>query len=149
EFLKTRTRRFTDLQSIKYADDLERILQTGIVEGKTVAEISGEFKKLMGWEKEGYRATRIARTEVISVSNQARHDSYIEAGVPKKSWSSARTGDLREEHLAYDFVTSAEPIPISEEFEVVPGVVGGPANTGQADHDINCRCTERPERDDE
>ena len=148
EFLKTRTRRFTDELSIRYADDLEAILQEGIVEGQTVAEISNTFKEMMGWEKEGYRAERIARTEVISVSNKARHDSYIEAGVPKKSWSSARTGDLREEHLAYDFETSANPIPMSQEFEVVPGVVGGPANTGQADHDINCRCTERPERDE-
>ncbi len=151
EFLKTRTRRFTDSQSIKYADDLERILQAGIVEGQTVAEISTTFKELMGWEKEGYRATRIARTEVISVSNKARRDGFTEAGVPKKSWSSARDGDVRTNHEMADIKYSTAPIPMDEEFVIpVSGVTcQEPANSGDAAEDIQCRCTIRPERDEE
>ncbi len=149
EFLKTRTRRFTDELSIRYADDLEAILQAGIVEGQTVAEISKIFQETMGWEKEGYRATRIARTEVISVSNKARRDSYIEAGVPLKSWSSARDAVVRDSHIEADSRYSADPIPMTEEFVLVSGATGDPALTGDAAEDINCRCTLRPEREED
>ena len=152
-YLKDKTGTFTKEQATRLSVDLEAVLKEGITEGHTVAEITATIKEKMGWEMEGYRAERIARTEVISASNRARSDAFVQGGVPRKSWSSARSpgksGTLREDHLAYDYQTSANPIPSGDEFVLPSGSRGmEPVNMDQVGENINCRCSSRPEQEE-
>lgn len=144
-YLGDKTRNFASEQVARLSEEFDEILKGGVIEGQTTQEISAVIKERMGWESEGYRADRIARTEVISASNQARQDAFEQAGVELKSWSSSRDALVRDTHVAADVQYSANPIPVREEFVLQSGATGNPCNTGVAAEDINCRCSLRPE----
>ena len=149
EYLGDKVRRFSKAQVARLADELQDILTVGHLGGQTIDEMSETIANLYDMER-GYRAERIARTEVIGGSNRGARDGYTQAGVEKKSWLSARDPAVRESHLAADSRYSRAPIGMADEFLLDGGAsCQEPGNTGVAEEDINCRCSIAPESDEE
>lgn len=145
-YLGEKTRNFASEQTRRMANELESILRTGVTDGQTIIEITDKIKEVMEWESEGYRAARVARTEVISASNRARTEGFTQAGVKRRSWSSSRDMNVRDTHLDADARTSSNPIGINEDFVLSSGARGPePGSMSEAGENINCRCTTRPE----
>ena len=149
-YLGEKSRTLATEQVKLLADRLETILKEGVVEGLTVAQMTEQIREMYDFER-GYRAAKIARTEVISASNRARREGFKQGGVKKKSWVSARDNEVRTNHLAADEKYSAVPIPIDEPFIIPNSNVScqEPCNSGVASEDIGCRCTLRPEKEEE
>ena len=54
-------------------------------------------------DAKGYRATLIARSEVITASNQGNLEAYKQSGVVKqKMWLTSRDDRVRDEHIPMD-----------------------------------------------
>ena len=75
--------RYADLTINTRRNELRRILETGVSQGLGISEIKsniqGHFQTLSG--KDGFRATRIARTEASYAWDQAARIGYEEIGV--------------------------------------------------------------------
>jgi hypothetical protein len=104
-----------------------------------IGEYQGKFAR--------YRATRIARTEIIGTANWASVESVKAEGLEGlvlKKWYPELDGRERTTHRA---MMDKEPIPVLEPFEV-PRADGGidlmqyPGDkNGSGGNIINCRCT--------
>jgi len=149
KYLGDKTYYFAKRQTARLAEELRIELRAGFAADETIVEIEERVRALYRYER-GYKAERIARTEVIGSSNQGRHEGYKQSGVEKKSWLSARDGSCRDSHLEADQRYTANPIPIDEDFVLSSGATcDTPGNTGDAAEDINCRCTELAEVQEE
>lgn len=76
-------------------DQLLATLTEGFTEGDSVAAIAKRIDKVyqeagaFGYDgKNGYRAERVARTEIIRSNNHAAQESYRQLGVTRKEWFS-------------------------------------------------------------
>ena len=142
----TQINRFTKAYVL---NKLRPILNEGIREGlgisdianaiiSNIAEYAGTFAR--------YRATRIARTEIISTSNWAGLASAQAAGIEDqvlKKWLPTQDERTRQSHLDME---NHPAIPLDQKFEV-PLLGGGvdflkyPGDpNGQPESVINCRC---------
>ncbi len=89
----------------------------------------------------GYRAERIARTEVNGAMNAGSLEGMIQAGIEYKQWVTTRDKDTRDAHEELDGTV----IPVDEDFESPAGGSGPcPLQMGNAADDVNCRCTAAP-----
>ena len=127
-------------------DELKKQLVTGVEAGESIPELKRRIAEIyLPYKDKGYKATRMARTEVIGASNKGAIEAYKQSGVvEKKAWLSAKIGDLREDHLHMESKT-AKGIPVDRDFILPSGATcEAPGQTGIADEDINCRCTVIP-----
>ena len=124
----------------------------GIIQGKGYAQTAREMKGM--FDKTASDALRIIQTESHRAREQGRWDSYDEATeqglILRAFWESALDDATREMHQDMDGREAMEvydPKQGEEDylFELPDGIVGYPGNTGEAHHDINCRCTTRVE----
>lgn len=116
---------------------LNKTLIEGVRAGEGVRELSKRVTEEFSKAK-GYRAERIARTEVLSASNHATYAAHKQSGVvAKRQWIATLDGRTRDEHLALhmDMVALDEPFEIDGYSAMFPGGFGAP------EMDINCRCT--------
>lgn len=121
-------------------------IEAGIKAGEDVdgiiARINAVYDDLVG-----YRADRIARTEVLRAANWGNFFAYLQSGVVAgKQWLATPFGDFRPSHLASDGQTVAldEPFNIGGVSMMCPhDPDAGPEDT------INCRCTTIPVLDTE
>lgn len=88
----------------------------------------------------GAKATQIARTEVISASNQGSLFGYEQAGVEKKGWLAALDERTRDTHIAAHN-KYAEGIAIDKDFQVGAGSGSAPGQIDDPGESINCRCS--------
>jgi len=132
------------LQVSKYLDettgnDVRDILARLSAEGQGIPDmitaIQGYFDGV------GYRAERVARTEVIGTNNFATIEEYRENGGEAKEWLATQDMATRDAHMEAD----GQQVPIDEPFTVdgeqldYPGdAAGSPGNI------VNCRCTWLP-----
>jgi hypothetical protein len=115
------------------------IQQTSKLITLDIDEYKGKFAK--------YRATRIARTEIIGTSNWASIQSVRAEGLQDdllKKWQPELDGRERTTHRA---MADSKPIAMNETFQV-PRIKGGidemdfPGDkSGSSGNIINCRCT--------
>lgn len=85
-----------------------------------------------------YRATRIARTEVVSSSNLGSYQSAVQTGLDlDKEWIATRDSRVRDPHKIADEQTRElkEDFFVGGEYLPYPGGGSLPANN------INCRCS--------
>ena len=136
----------------------ERVRQAvtqGIIQGKGYVETARDLKDL--YDKTASEALRIVQTESHRAREQGRWQSYEEAesqGLQLNAFWVATTdqntrdmhGDMdgRQAEMA-EVMSSGE---VEYTFVLPDGAVGIPGNTGEAHHDINCRCTTRVEMGD-
>lgn len=119
---------------------LKDTILKGFDEGLNPLEIKDEIKGL--WDGfDSARARRIARTEMLSASNAGTHEAHKKGPVDYRSWLSTRDSDVRPEHEELDERTRDNPIPVEQPFEVHGHTADHPGDFGEAELDINCRCT--------
>jgi len=118
--------------------ELREAIQESIMEGESVDELAQRINGIFDFYEE-YRAVRIARTELIGVSNMASLDTMMANDVESKEWFTALDELVRPSHRAlhgqvrrinekfYSPVTGAELLYPGDP-EADPGEV------------INCRC---------
>ena len=86
DFLKTHTSRVASDIDSTTREMIGNAVQRGIEQGKPVTDIAAEIEAA---DLPGYRAERIARTELSEVSHGARYESWKEAGVESVTWRTA------------------------------------------------------------
>ena len=85
----------------------------------------------------GYRAERIARTEVIGGMNAGALEGMTQAGIEWKQWVTTRDMRTRDAHALLDGKT----LKVGENFHSAAGGSGpAPGQMGRAADDVNCRC---------
>jgi hypothetical protein len=124
---------------------LRPILDEGIQQGMSVPDIGKNMQaKLAEYapDVERYRAIRIARTEIVSVSNWATIESVRGSDAQDlflKRWLPAMQENTRESHAA---MMDKPPIELDELFEVGGELLAYPGDpSGSPENVINCRCT--------
>jgi uncharacterized protein with gpF-like domain len=123
---------------------INSIIVQGLEEGLSVPEIRNQIigttalPALNGTIRQ--RATRIARTEIISASNAGSLEGAKSTGLnPKKQWLSTMDTRTREDHVIVDgqIQNLDDPFNVVGEDLQYPGdPAGSPGNV------INCRCTQ-------
>ncbi len=118
-------------------EQLERIIRNGMETGLTITQISQEIQEVTNLNV--YRATRIARTEVISASNIASFESATMTGKVKgKRWITAGDDRVR---AAHSNVTPSGYIPMNDRFSVGGESMLHPHDpAASAKNTIHCRC---------
>ena len=147
EFVLTeRVRKFIEKKAYKFAnevndttkDKLRKTLSEGVKEGEGVKELSKRVSDVFKIRR-GSESERIARTEVISASNEADIEAYDQSGViEQKEWLATMDDRVRDWHAEMD----GEVVNLNEKFSNGLMFPGDPS--GGADDVVNCRCTTLP-----
>jgi uncharacterized protein with gpF-like domain len=117
----------------------QRIVNDAIQEGLGVDKITEQIAKEFSIS-EKYRAERIARTEVVSASNQGSFMGAESLDVDlDKEWISYVDDRTRDSHLPMPIGVGGEVVGMNEPFSNGLDYPGDP--DGEADEVINCRCT--------
>ena len=110
-------------------DLLRKTLIEGVEAGESIPKLASRVKAVYE-DAKGFRATRIARTEILSASNQGALQAYDQSGVvEKKEWLIA--GDACEDCVPMQ----GEVVKLHDNFSC--GVDSPPLHP-------NCRCTILP-----
>lgn len=89
-YLKTDGVKFISEINEETADQLREELAEAIEKQESIAQIRERVERVYG-DATGYRATRIARSEVLRATNFATEQAYIQSGVvKKKEWLTAK-----------------------------------------------------------
>lgn len=113
---------------------LRDTLIEGVRAGESIKLLSGRVGSVFE-DAEGYRATRIARTEVLRSSNFASWEAQVQSGVVQvKQWVATSDDRTRETHQDLNGQTRGlhEPFSVSGKTAMYPGDFGDPAE------DVNC-----------
>jgi HK97 family phage portal protein len=123
--------------------DIKSALDAGIEAGESIPDITNRIKATYdGYKENGYKAERIARTEVIGASNAGAIESYKQTGLKlKKGWLCATDERTRDSHLkAGEDYSEEKAIDLDAMFMVGGFETEAPGQTGDGGEDINCRC---------
>ena len=130
------------------ARQVQAELASGLRQGKSYTEIARAVKDITG--KKAWEAERIVRTEAHRIREEATWSAYDEAekhGVEgTRTWVSTlddRTRDMHQDMDGREATIITDTRLDGEEkylFQLPDGAIGYPGNTGEAHHDINCRC---------
>lgn len=126
--------------------EIRKGLKITIEEGLGIdesAEIIEELVRSKWREVSRYRAARIARTEIISASNEGSFKGARDTGLNmNKLWIATPTGETRPAHMqAGDLYGKGYGIPMEEAFNVDGERLMYPGDpAGSAGNVINCRC---------
>ena len=134
--------KISDITKTHYRD-IERItrktVETGINEGWGMEKIARSIKKEVA-DIDLWKAMRIARTEVISASNEGvKIGAEDLPGNKEKVWISTFDDRSRPDHMAMDGVR----VPYGENFTLPSGVqleYPGDQKVNAPEETINCRC---------
>ncbi len=122
-------------------DSLRAQLVEGFEAGENIEAIADRVQSVFD-DASRRRAITIARTETVRSSNFGSMEAMRQAGIGEKMWLSSRDDRVREAHMLLDGVTIPTngqfTSPITGAFAVHPGAFG------DAEDDINCRCTVIP-----
>ncbi len=126
-------------------DEVKKALIQGVDNGESIEDLKKRIQKVfIPYTDEGYKATRIARTEVIGASNQGAVEAYKQSGIKvKKAWLAQP--DARDTHIEASMVYNEDnAIDVNKDFQVGGGQGNAPGQIGLAEEDINCRCSVIP-----
>jgi SPP1 gp7 family putative phage head morphogenesis protein len=128
---------FAENVNASTADLVKEAINEGFQNGESIEGISRRIDEVYGYSRD-FRSKRIAQTEVIGSANQGQWQSYKDAGVEKKKWSSAGDNKVRDSHRSNQVVDINDPFSIGGAALMYPGdrSMGAPA-----EEVINCRCT--------
>ncbi len=130
EFLSTRVNEET-------ARALTEQIAAGIEAGETTQQIADRIADVYE-QATGYRAIRIARTEILSASNKGATAAYKAGGATGKRWVTAGDELVRESHRA----ANGQVVGIAQKFTVGDSQLDHPGDPAGAPGEIiNCRCT--------
>ena len=122
---------------------LGREINAGVLAGESIEGIRKRVQKVYGYSKD-WKARRVAQTEVIGAANSAQLQAYIENGIERKEWVTARDERVRSSHASAE----GQIVGITENFKLGSGVLiqepGDRRGEAPAGETINCRCTVQP-----
>jgi len=133
--LANRIKLMTETTEKVFKDTCRRLCADGLAEGLGVDKIARNIQSELGIA-EKYRAERIARTEVVSASNEGSLAGAKSTDLDlDKEWISYIDDKTRESHIELNGAT----VPMKDNFSNGLEYPGDP--TGEAEEVINCRCT--------
>ena len=125
------------------ADEIGDALRAAFENGESIDGAMGRIAGVLGVDPAdpgavGYRAERIARTELLSIMNGSSYAQAEASGVRlSKRWVATSDARTRAEHAALDGKT----IPMAAKFSVGGIQADGPHASGlPASQVVNCRC---------
>lgn len=126
---------------------MKAVIEQATDEGLGAAETARNIKRALATEGEAintWRALRIARTEVMTASNQGSlkgaQDLVRDTGIKmNKVWIATLDDRTRDSHIEMNNVE----VDINDDFKLISGAtMDGPGDaTAPADEVINCRCS--------
>lgn len=127
-------------------DALKDELTQAIQNGETITQVEDRIAGVFDIAR-GARTALIARTEVISASNEGAMESYKQSGVVEKTeWVSSRDGNVRhptdKQPNIPNHLIDGESVFLGVKFSNGLLYPGDPS--GEADNVCNCRCTIAP-----
>lgn len=133
--------RIDDMVNDTTLGELRAALSEGVKAGEGIEALAERVGEVFD-RAEGYRAERIARTEVLRSSNFASTAAYKISGlVHSREWVSTQDDRVRDTHDDMD----GQQVGIDEPFTSPSGASGMyPGDLGDPAEDINCRCTTAP-----
>lgn len=138
EFLQERGRKIVGINETT-RQAIVQAIAAGETAGDGIRQIAARIRQVFA-EASSLRARTIARTELLSASNEGSLDGARQSGVPdlRKMWLATSDDRTRDTHRDID---GAE-VELEEAFDVGGAAMlypGDPA--GPASETINCRCT--------
>ncbi|MFH1230013.1 MAG: phage portal protein [Planctomycetota bacterium] len=140
DYLNTKIFKFADEINKTTLRELGDTLGEGYNDGESIEEMKARVQDVFDGmtRAEPYRARTIARTEVISASNNASLIGYKTMGAEKKEWLTAIDERTRPEHAA----VNGQVVNIEDDFSVGGEIMAYPGDPkGSAKNLCNCRCT--------
>ena len=138
-----------ELWSVLVNEETGRLINGIIAEanelGESIPQIQARLETTFRFN-DRVRTERIARTEMLSTSNQGHLSAYEQSGVVERiQWLSARDDRVRDDHRAADgqIVELGTPFRVGNDLMDAPGV-GANGTLGAPEQVINCRCTTVP-----
>lgn len=120
-------------------DAVANVLLDALVEGWSV-DVTAEYLGAVLKEQAKWRATMLARTDLIALSNGAAQDAVLvlgSEGPQFKTWLSAGDERVRQSHQD----ANRETVGVGEPFNVGGAMLQYPGDPlGPDDETINCRC---------
>lgn len=121
-------------------DTVASIMLDALTEGWSVPETSAELLSKLTLDAD-WRATMLARTDLVSLGNGAAHQaaqSLGEAGPQFKSWITAGDDRVRPDHADAE----GQVVGIDETFDIGGSALSYPGDPdGPDDQVISCRCS--------
>lgn len=118
--------------------ELRETLIEGVRAGEGINKLADRIEAVFE-DAKGYRAERIARTEVMRASNLAHYSAFSQAGIEEHEWVATRDDRVRDSHFEADgqIVKVGEPFILGSGARALyPGDPSLPRKES-----INCRCT--------
>lgn len=140
DFLDTHVPQLTGEITTSLAEEVGGVVQDGLREGATTAEIAKEIEA-SGFEKP--RAERIARTEVQIASQEGKLAGWREVGVEKKEWQLAPGNCPMCQGIHDRLKDAGGVVPIDGLFARAGETINGqkvPWDVRMAPAHPNCRC---------
>lgn len=136
-WINTKAFKFSEEVNQTTEEALRRELTEAISLGESLSAVEDRVAKVFDIAR-GSRTAMIARTEVISASNEGAVASYKQSGVVEGvEWISSRDNRVREEHQI-----DGETVQLGGVFSNGLEYPGDPK--GEPSNVINCRCTVAP-----
>ncbi len=110
------------------------------LEGRGIADVARALREEFDWLTKT-RSDRIARTETLSVTEEAQHTVYKASGIHFKRWITTLDGKERPSH----FEAHGQIRAIDEAFDVGDSTLMWPGDPDAPPEEIcNCRCATQP-----
>ena len=139
--IEGRAQRFArSVNDTTYAS-LQQTLVAGINAGEGIPELSARVSTIFT-DAATWRATAIARTEVVGAYNSGALEGAHQSGVVTgKNWLAALDSRTRESHVAAHRDPRNRNIPLDQPFHVGDVTGMAPHDLPSAKEVVNCRCT--------
>lgn len=136
-FIKQREQRFSQRVNDTTWQQLSDSLDAGVEEGESIQALVERVEHVMGNRIRSSGET-IARTEIIGDYNGGTLESWKQSEVVEgKTWLAALDDRTRDSHRD----AHGQTVDIDEDFEVGDASGPAPGQIGEAEEDVNCRCS--------
>lgn len=148
DWIKNWSSELAELMKLDTETQIEAVLENGLKDGKSVTEVAAAIAD-SGIRSPGYRARRVALTEVLRAHGYAQLESYVQSpAVEQKGWR--HTGSYRNEPRANHVAMDGVVVGVKEAF-TLHGQDGGtyypmgPRDINlPASESVNCHCILQP-----
>jgi len=152
-WVKNWSKNLGDIMKLNSHNEIERILEKGLKDGKGIAAFTREILD-SGIRDEYYKARRVAVTEVLRAHSVAQQEAFMQSpAVTEKMWK--HTGSYRNDPRENHVKMNGQHVPVNEPFEL-EGIKKGthhpmyPRDTSlPPEESINCHCICQPVVDED
>lgn len=107
--------------------------------GESISQLKERVQQIGEFNNE-VRAFTVARTEMVSATNEGHVQAYETAEIPGKRWITSRDDRVRDTHRE----AHGQVRRVRENFSIGADSMPAPAQGSRAEENVNCRCTTVP-----